>query len=226
MRINQVKRKFVLPGTSEADVLGFDEVFHHTKHMAILMGRSDLLPTQDAYGTAQGYDQFMRAYVRFSNHPASASTYFEPNTHPGVSAVLERVRINKQRIRLFYGDPLTGIDSLQELDVVGRVNRLSGPMKRLLLVSGNEPNGPVIRTGNIVRILDATEGTELYRHDLYVVPELMMAPAGHPRLTIGVYHRRCQVAAFASVREAQEWIGFMQGSKPEILHQRRVQRAA
>lgn len=77
-----------------------------------------------------------------------------------------------QILRLFYGDPETGRDWMEEADVIGEVGRSTGAHKIPLLIEPGEDGGPGILTKNVVRLMGAESGKELYRHPKYHLPEM------------------------------------------------------
>jgi len=81
------------------------------------------------------------------------STYFDDTTPNAVYTWLNTARVFKQRIRVFYGDPIQGICWNEEFDTIGIVGRSTGTKKiPLLLKSKNSIGGSAILDKCIVRI--------------------------------------------------------------------------
>jgi hypothetical protein len=98
--------------------------------------------------------------------------WFNPATPREVKDLL--VKLNqegkKNRIRIFYGDPTSGKDWGEELDVLGYVGRSTGPTKIPLLIYDNRCiGGGAILCNCIVKIMD-TSGKTLYQHPTYEAP--------------------------------------------------------
>lgn len=85
-----------------------------------------------------------------------------------VMQVLEKCLADKIRIRVWYGDTLSGIAWAEENDVLGRVGRSTGQVKIPLLVATGENGGGGILQDCIVRI-DTTKGKTLYQHQTFSV---------------------------------------------------------
>jgi hypothetical protein len=147
----------------------------------------------------------------YASHAASRVTYTDARTVQGVSAVLERCRKSRRRVRLFLGDPQTGHNWLEESDVLGHVGRSTGPMRVLLLVEDGEDGGAAILTANVLRILDAEDGRELYRHPVYHPPEITLADTPLGGCTASATADGAVHASFGSREEGEAWRAFMMG---------------
>ena len=56
--------------------------------------------------------------------------------------VLEDARLNGRRVRLFYGNDVTGIDFLEEHDIIGRIGRTGGIVKSPILLKREKKQFP------------------------------------------------------------------------------------
>lgn len=82
-----------------------------------------------------------------------SGTCYHADTCPPVVRVLEQSFRSGQRVRLFYGDTLTGRSWLDEWGVIGTVKRSMGPIKvPILLPTVRSRGGPAILDHCIVRI--------------------------------------------------------------------------
>ena len=97
-------------------------------------------------------------------------TYFHPETPQEIREILETARRKGTRIRVHYGDTVTGRDWEERYDVAGRVGRSMGPCKvPILLHNRRSMGGGAMLDHCIVRIrfANAREGGDLYRHPKY-----------------------------------------------------------
>jgi hypothetical protein len=138
-------------------------------------------------------------------------TYFDPETTDEVIRVLERVRQNGTRIRLYLGDTETGRSWLEEWDIEGRIGRSLGPIKiPILLHNARSLGGGGILTACIIRIKETSGGRVLYEHPSFHVGEMETLPSDLPEygemVTVdGQIHAR-----FRQPGQAARWIRKMQ----------------
>ena len=93
-------------------------------------------------------------------------TFYELNTDNKVIEVLENARKSESRIRIFYGDTITGEDWLEDNDTIGAISRTFGNVKSpILLKRKNSTGGGLILTENIVKI--TIDKKIYYIHDKY-----------------------------------------------------------
>lgn len=99
---------------------------------------------------------------------------------PTAKQALEQAAANKQRVRVFYGDPKTGKDDCDETECAGKVYET----KLGLFIAASLNRGEStwraphqIDTSQVVRVVTYTRGsksggpTELYRHPNYTAGE-------------------------------------------------------
>lgn len=97
------------------------------------------------------------------NDKLESYTFFDEGTNEKVMEILERSRINDERIRLFFGDKETGRCWHETFDVLGRVGRSTGSHKiPLLIKSVRSSGGGAILTACIVAITKDKEF--IYKH--------------------------------------------------------------
>lgn len=98
-------------------------------------------------------------------------TYYDENTPDEVIRVLENARKNRQRIRVFYGNTITGQDWGEDCDTMGYVGRSCGEVKEPLLIKTKRSDGgAAILTGCIVKI--TIDKRTFYCHPNYRYPVL------------------------------------------------------
>ncbi len=210
--LNVDAKLFVIPCGEGYTCYGFENCHQESQALAKAMGLD--APSMALYGTLEGYELYRSLIDSFKNHIASRRTWFAPDTDSKVKTVLERYRNDGGVLRLFLGDPSTGLDWGAENDVVGTIGRSCGITKVPLLVAVGDDGGGAISTNHIVRIIDVATNRELYRHKLYQLPNFtigMDTLAGHPEYTWAGYRDGQTHARFRSVQEAAEWKGYMLG---------------
>lgn len=136
--------------------------------------------------------------------PTVNGTTYHDATDPRIIAVLEscRTAMPRTRIRLSYGDPATGLDSLDTSSVEGYVGRSSGQVKCPILVrSQRARGGGEIPTRIVVRITTTTAPRRvLYAHPAYHTGVVTVDDAGEVRVD-GVV-----TARFADRTKAVRWV--------------------
>lgn len=211
--IDKERRLFVIPCGSGYSCMGFEYVAKQlqTLSQALLkFGINIGEIIQEQIGTLNQYEQYRRAIGLIGNH--NLGTWFDPDTPKKVRAILERYRKSDEKIRIFYGNGETGLDWMEEFDVVGRVGRSGGVTKVPLLIEDGECGGPAMLDQCIVRLIDAASRKELYRHPSYHqgLMEIRPAECGAP-YSHGVWVSGENNANFRSYGEAAQWVAFMSG---------------
>ena len=93
-------------------------------------------------------------------------TFYTSNTNNEIIEILENARKNGARIRVFYGNTVTGEDWLEDNDTIGTIGRTLGDVKSpILLKRKNSIGGGLILTENIVKI--TIDKRIYYIHDKY-----------------------------------------------------------
>ena len=158
-------------------------------------------------------------YQRLDN-----GTCYHSKTDEQVVNVLEKARIARTRIRIFFGDTETGRDWLEEFETVGYIGRSCGEIKvPLLLLSSRSDGGCAVLDHCIVKIMVGRE--IVYRHPHYhlgnltigscpeVIGKTVMAKAGY---TTGVYHDGKNIANFKTGAKAQKYVAFLRGERSRL----------
>lgn len=212
--INRDQKVYILPAGDGYSCWGFDNAYAETAALAERLSTPDLAPTPEDYGALTLLDKH-RALIQ-AIPETGIGTWFSPKTPEKVRKVLEQARRSGRTLRLFFGDAITGLDWLEENDTVGRIGRSTGKLKIPLLIADGEPGGPGILDANIVRILDAESGKELYRHRSYHQPWLRLAEDPDDALPFVVYSQKPGAAAaeharFETLGKAAKWLAFITG---------------
>jgi len=124
---------------------------------------------------------------------------FDSRASPEVVRVLAQARRNRTRVRIYYGNTVTGQPWNEEHDVTGYVGRSTGRIKIPLMVHNTRSlGGTAILDSCIVRIATARGKRTLYQHPSYKAPQVeIVTPsdiAGYAAnvLINGEIHGRCR----------------------------------
>lgn len=144
-------------------------------------------------------------------------TSYHAGTSEKVIEELEKARAMDQRVRIFYGNVLTGKDWMEEHAVCGKIGRSAGEVKvPILLAREGSYGGASISTECIVRIL--RDGRETYRHPDYHQAALEITESTSPDALRPDYNwlvtaGGADTARFQSRNKAQRWVNFMEGRR-------------
>lgn len=140
-------------------------------------------------------------------------THYHPDTPQAVRDILEScLHDTSRRVRLFFGDPETGDNWLEENDVTGTIGRSMGTQPIPLLIHNSRSmGGGAILDNWILRIL--VNGVERYRHPLYHTPDFTTRPSQMGGYLTEVLADGEVFARFHSHNSAVRWIAFMQGRR-------------
>ena len=147
-------------------------------------------------------------------------TTYEVTTAAGVIAALESARISGQRVRIFYGDAVTGCTWNEEHDVTGTIGRSTGTQKAALLINNARSiGGGAILTDRIVHMIDVKTKRVLYSHKLFKLPQAQIVDStaacwprnAEPRYTHAVKLDGVPRALFTSLARAARYAAFMTG---------------
>lgn len=213
--VNENQQLFVISTGSGYSCLGFDNLFRTAEELAarlIAAGKEVVKPLAYQMGTLEQYAQYRTLLAGYAEL-RDKRTWFETDTPVKVRRVLEDCRQDDCEVRIFYGDPATGLDSMEEYDTVGTIGRTGGTMKSLILVPKLDCGGPIISTSRIVKIVDVGSGIALYKHPKYHYPELSLVyaeGAEYPHQVLGK-ETKVNYANFKSLEEAAHWIAFITG---------------
>lgn len=145
--------------------------------------------------------------VRYRRLPSG--TCYHANTPERVIEILEQFRQNQRRVRLFYGDTITGQAWHEEHDVIGRIGRSMGPIKVPLLIEPGEIGGPAILDHCLIRI--DTPRNVLYQHAAFRVGEVSLSAGELKGLPWEVLIDQVVQARFQSKNEACRYRDFILG---------------
>jgi hypothetical protein len=204
--INTERQMFVLREHGGCSCLGFEVVRDRTRQYAALLGVS--LPDPLPYATLDALRLYEDIEMRLARSPiARHLTIYDPNTPGELVTILERVRLSRTRIRLFYGDAQTGRDWNEENDVEGYLARTSGPIHcPILLKTNSSTGGGIILSASIVKLAATATKRTLWQHPAYHTLSFTISetPRSSP------YSRDWPVEV---LREGQAWARFRNHAK-------------
>lgn len=159
-----------------------------------------------------------------NNHTQEINgTFYHKDTPRQIVNILERVRQNNTRIRVYFGDVTTGKAWAEEYGVIGTVNRSTGTRKIPLLVHNERSLGGGAMLDNcIVKIMETQSKYVLYQHPSF---DNGVWELGTPPDTIGkvnlrtegythaVNHNGKNHANFKNEASARHYMEFMQGTR-------------
>lgn len=119
------------------------------------------------------------------------------------------------RVRIWYGDRITGESWNEEYDVTGTISRSSGNIKIPILIHNKRSwGGGAILVGNIVRIDDIEDRRTIWKHKNFFIPamELTFQDRGNG-YNYHVYSEGKELAGFKTENQAKRWIDFMNGKR-------------
>lgn len=150
---------------------------------------------------------------------AHSGLYFKHDTPEPVRDILTRYLRSTTRLRLYYGDRVTGRSWLEECGMVGTIGASMGPLRvPLLICTPRSTGGGAILDDCIVRI-DAGPCT-LYKHPTFHLPLLVVRPI--PPETLAALGTRYAAevladgkvhARFPSLKRAEAWAAYMRGER-------------
>lgn len=145
-------------------------------------------------------------------------THYTEGTNEQLIRLIEAFRLNRKRIRLFYGDTETGRDWMEEYDTIGRIGRSMGSQPiPLLIKSERSHGGTAILTGSIVKI--TLDKQIVYQHPKYHQPELFILnnkdyfSTRNQEEKLTVQTSDDVLATFKTYEQARRWMAFIKGDR-------------
>lgn len=159
--------------------------------------------------------------INQQNYKVVNGTTYNHSTHAKVIEVLERARMSNLRIRVFYGNALTGEDWMEENDTIGRIGRSTGKYQiPLLIKSASSSGGGALMDSSIVKI--TIDKRTVYQHPNYHQKILKVEPTDihyqgvhYQGAVLSFYEgQKPEVTArFKKLESAHRWKNFMEGKR-------------
>lgn len=139
-------------------------------------------------------------------------TYYDARTPDLLVEALETARLAGKRVRIFIGDTETGVDWLDEYDVLGRISRSMGPIKIPILIKNSRSmGGGGILDHCILKLI--FDGHVQYQAPNYQAPTFTIMPPKDSGFVSSVYVNGKLHAQFRKQGQAEKWIAFMKGER-------------
>ena len=159
------------------------------------------------------YDHLLKKYTQDNFTSQTFHHFYAP---PKLRRLLERLIRTEEVVRIFYGNPYTGENYIEEHDVVGQIGRSSGITKIPLLVPEGENWGAPLLESCLVQILSVQTGNVLWRSTNFVTPQFTITEV-QGKFRYEVKHANpaqgpdSTVAAFTTFGKAASYVAFMTG---------------
>lgn len=118
------------------------------------------------------------------------------------------------RVRIYYGDTVSGRDWNEEWMNFGYICRSTGTEKIPILVCNSRSiGGPAVLTNCIVKLAYASGGQVVWAHPKYFCNPHMIQPSAEPGYAEEVIRDNEVVARFSKPGQAAMWVDFMEGRR-------------
>jgi hypothetical protein len=139
---------------------------------------------------------------------------FDSRTPAPVMRELSRAYRHGYRVRVYYGDQLTGKSWAEEFDIMGTIGRSCGRVKIPLMINSARSNGgPGLLDHCIVAIQLTSTKQFLYKCPNFDPGEFVQVPAISPGYVDAVSHNGAIHAQFKKPGQAARYIQFMTGAR-------------
>ena len=135
-------------------------------------------------------------------------TYYNKETPYQLIDILEKVRQENKRIRIFYGDTETGRSWNEEHDIIGTLSRSAGQRQiPILMYNSRSYGGTAILDNRIIRV--TLDKRIIYTHDNFHIGTL-----AHKKNN--VYINGTLQASFNNEKQAKNYMAFLKGDRNRI----------
>lgn len=134
---------------------------------------------------------------------------FNENTPEAVRDILTCYYNSRKRLRIVYGNAVTGTDWLEEHDIIGGIGRSTGAKQMPLLIKNKRSHGGgVVIDHCIVRLVDVKSKKVLYQHKHYDYQNLAL-DFDENKSEYSVYANGELRATFETKQKARNYIDFL-----------------
>jgi len=213
--LNAEQQVYVLNDGGGCSCLGLGHARDRANQIAKRLKRADLAFGRQDFGALSGYEKYLTAVRAWGASPLGRKTWFDPAADPKAAKTLEHCRDTDIKVRLIFGDTVTGQSWLDEYDVVGRIARSTGPLKTPLLIKQNAIGGMAITTACLLAIIEWESGNFLFRHPKFRAPDLLIRRGDDKARLWVVLRDERVVARFGDIGKAGAYVAFMRGETVE-----------
>ena len=140
--------------------------------------------------------------------------FFTEGTAPQVINAIKHAHAHGLRVRVFYGDTVTGAAWPEEFDIVGKIGKSTGVQKIPLLINNaRSMGGGALLDHCIVGVALTNGGGWLYKHPSFKTGEFLQVPPVSPGYAEAVAHNGTLHAQFKKPGQAARYCQFMRGER-------------
>lgn len=187
LTIDSRQRVFIDRHAGSLEAVSFTDVFDITNALAGRLKVPAMAIASTAIGSVESYRRFRLLLAKAARDLPRDETWFHPRTSRDVRQALEEARIARHRVRLYYGDAVTGLDAMELADTVGYVGRGGAVLQHpVLLAHPADRLGVRIHDPAVVRVALIEHCVDLWRHPHYHLPHLDFVPllSGQARVVV------------------------------------------
>jgi hypothetical protein len=218
--INGDQQLFVIKNNLGFSCFGFDNCFKDSLQLSELLNRPDLAPKEEDKGKVIQYHNY-QTLVSIATKSGDLGTWFSTGTDQKVKNILETAINDHSKLRIFYGDSVTGKSWMDEFDMYGRIGRSCGTLKIPLMIEDGELGGSGILTDRIIKIVKFSKrgGISipfvLYEIENFNLPTMKIVENEHPEYAVSVLCDDVVHARLKTMAKADKWVKFMNGLTPK-----------
>lgn len=207
--INNEQQLYVHSTGGGVSCWGFKNAFEETELLAQRLGKPNLAPYQNEFGSLSVLDKHKQLIQLAAG--AKLGTWYRKGTPDKVQRVLNHLINTGETVRVFYGDPETGRSAMEEFETIGTIGRSCGVLKVPLLVADGEHFGGQLSAERIIRITRISDGKDLYRHAGFHVPPMTIGQGDVMKFPWEVSVSGAVAARFRTFTKACAWVAFIAG---------------
>lgn len=218
LQIDVARELYVDTHAGHTAVFDFSTVQANANALAGHLGKPTLGVAENEKGTRAAYEKFGRLCRMAIERFRPGDVWYDPRTPREVKYGLECARAQRRRVRIFYGNPKTGLDRLAVQDVVGFVGWAGWQLPHpILLAERHQHLGPRICELEVVKIVDVQETDKAfstYTHRDYHLPAFTTVSCNDPAQPDRVLLAADGAPLWECSNKAQatRWISFFKGS--------------
>lgn len=163
-------------------------------------------------GSTEAYEKYLSLVRMASAQFRHGDVWYDPRTPAQLRHALETARATRRQVRLFYGDPRTGLDRLATRDVLGYVGYAAWSLPHPILLSERQTFvGPRIVELEIVKVIDVDSFLTTYSHSSYHMPTLTIVAGDEDGVGAVIAADGHRQMACTTHAQATRWCKFFRG---------------